>query len=326
MSDVSTQRRALELLEAYALLGLLAAVILFFSLWGKTSDIFPTSSNIQLVIGNQAVIGVVALAALIPLVAGQWDLSVGATAGVASTFMASTLSSGVAVPLAILIALGIGLLVGAANGLIVTRLRVNAVITTLGVATILAGVISQKTHGLALVSNIPASVTNFGSETWIGIPRTGFALVLVALLASYFLGHTPAGRYLSAYGSNPSAARLVGLRTKVVLASAFLASGALSALAGALQVARAGGSDPRVGDSFTLPALAAAFLSAAAIKPGRYNVAGTLVAIFFLAFLNAGLNIAGAAPYVSSYVNGVALIIGVGLAAFLGRKSRGEES
>ena len=87
-------------------------------------------------------------------------------------------------------------------------------------------------------------------------------------------------------------------------------------------MARAGGADPRVGESFTLPALAAAFLSAAAIKPGHYNVGGVLVAIFFLAALNSGLNLAGAANYVSNYVNGAALIVGVGLAGFMGRRRK----
>jgi ribose transport system permease protein len=91
-------------------------------------------------------------------------------------------------------------------------------------------------------------------------------------------------------------------------------------------VARAGGADPAVGDGFTLPALAAAFLSAAAVKPGRYNVGGALVAIFFLAVLNNGLNLAGAQPYVASYVNGVALVAGVGLAAYLQRRRSGAPS
>ena len=211
------------------------------------------------------------------------------------------------------------------NALIVTRGRVNAVIATLGVATILEGVINQKTEGLALVSNIPESLTDFGSANWLDIPRTAFALAVVAGLVYYLLGHTPYGRYLYALGSNPPAARLVGLRVRLILGLSFVAAGLLSAAGGVMQVARSGGADPSVGTGFTLPALAAAFLSAAAIRPGHYNVGGTLVAIFFLATLNSGLNIAGAPPYATNYVNGSALIIGVGLAAYLGRKRLGQE-
>jgi ribose transport system permease protein len=90
-------------------------------------------------------------------------------------------------------------------------------------------------------------------------------------------------------------------------------------VAGVLQVARAGGADPAIADSLAMPALAAAFLSAAAIKPGRYNVGGVLVAVYLLAVLNSGLNLAGAPDYVSSFVNGAALIAGVGLAVRIGR-------
>lgn len=310
--------------ESYAMLGLLIVIALFFSLYSKTSDTFPTSANFQALVANQAVIAIIALAALIPLVCNEWDLSVGATSGVSSIFVASAMSSGTPVVVAVLIGAGIGLAVGVVNALIVTRARVNAVITTLGMATILVGVINQKSGGLAVVSNIPASVTDFGSGTWLGVPRPAYVLALVAIVLYYALVHTPAGRYLYALGSNPKGAKLVGLRTKLLLALTFVAAGVLSGAAGVLQVARAGGADPHVGDSFTLPALAAAFLSAAAIKPGRYNVGGTLVAIFFLATLNNGLNLAGAANYVSSYVNGAALIIGVGLAAYLGHRRLGE--
>jgi ribose transport system permease protein len=128
---------------------------------------------------------------------------------------------------------------------------------------------------------------------------------------------------LYALGSNPTAARLAGLRTRLLLASTFICGGLLAAAAGFVQVARAAGADPRVGESFTLPALAAAFLSAAAIKPGRYNVWGTIVALLFLATINSGLNLAGVPPYVNNYVNGAALVIGVGISGFLGRRRAG---
>jgi ribose transport system permease protein len=310
----------IKALEAYALLGLLVAVAVFFSVWSRTGDTFSSAANLRILVANQAVIGIVALGALIPLIANEWDLSVGANAGVAAIFSASAMSSGRPVLVAIPLALGIGTSVGVANALLVTRIHVNGVITTLGMSTILAGVINQKTGGRSVASNIPSSVTEFGSRNWLGIPRVVFVLAIVALGVYYLLDHTPFGRYLYALGSNPRAARLVGLRTTLIVAASFVLAGVLSGAAGVLQVARQAGADPRVGEGFTLPALAAAFLSAASIKPGKYNVGGTLVAIFFLATLNSGLSLAGAPAYVSRYVNGAALIIGVGLAAFLGRR------
>lgn len=322
----ATPRRqsVLHVLEAYALVLLLLIVVAFFSLWGETADTFTTAANLRATIGNQAVTAIVALAALIPLVCGEWDLSVGAVAGLAAVMVASALSAGGAIVLAVLLGVGLGAAVGAVNGTIVTRLRVHAVIATLGTATIISGVVNQKTGGVAVVSNIPASVTQFGSANWLGIPRTAYALALVALLVYYLLEYTPLGRYAYAVGSNRSAARLAGIRVRVTLFAGFAIAGGLAAAGGVLQVARAGGADPRVGENFTLPALAAAFLSAASVRPGRYNVGGCLVAIFFLAALNSGLNLAGVPAYVNSYVNGAALIVGVSLAAFLGRKRSGQ--
>jgi ribose transport system permease protein len=318
---VGSHRRPLAYyLEAYALLGFAVLAAIFFSVWSETSDTFLSKANIETLISSNVVVAIVALGALVPLVCYEFDLSVGAIAGVSSVFVAEALGGGTGVAAAIVLGIGIGLLVGAINALLVTRLGVNAVITTLGVSIILAGVINLKTEGTTILGGIPSSFTDFGSATTFGVPRPAFALLVAALLVYYLLSHTPYGRYLYAMGSDRAAARLVGVRTKLILGASFVAAGALAGAAGVIQVARAGGADPRIGDALTLPALAAAFLSAAAIKPGRYNVGGTLVAIFFLAVLNSGLNLAGAEPYVTSFVNGGALIVGVGLAVRLGRR------
>lgn len=319
------RRSVVEYLEAYALVILLVATAVFFAVYPATADTFPTVANIRILIGNQAVIAIVALAALIPLVANQWDLSIGAIAGLVAVLTAGWVSDGTAIVVALGLGIAVGATVGTVNALVVTRGRVNAVIATLGMSTILAGVITQQTGGLAVVGSIPASITEFGSGNWFGVPCTACALVLVAVGVYYLLEYTPFGRYLYAVGSNPAASRLVGLRTRLILGGSFVIAGVLAAAGGIIQVARAGGADPRVGDAFTLPALAAAFLSAAAIRPGKYNVGGTLTAILFLAVINNGLNLAGAPSYMSSYINGGALILGVGLAAYLGRRRSGTD-
>lgn len=307
-------------LEAYALLGVLILVAIFFSVWPETADTFPTAANVQVLIGGNAVIAIVAIAALIPLVCFEFDLSVGAVAGLSAVFVASALSDGGGIIGAILIGVAIGLIVGVVNALLVTRLGVNAVITTLGTSIIVAGVINLKTHGIPVTGDIPTSFTDFGTQTTLGIPRIAYALAVVAIAAYYLLDHTPFGRQLYAMGSSRAAAKLVGIRIKLVLGVAFVVAGGLSGAAGVLQVARSGGADPRIGNNLLLPALAAAFLSAAAIRPGRYNVMGTLVAVYFLAVINNGLNLAGAEEYVTNFVNGAALIAGVGLAVRLGRR------
>jgi ribose transport system permease protein len=316
---------ALRVLEAYALVFCIGVFILVFSVLPATSASFPTIANFQAIAGNQAVGAIVALAALIPLITNQFDLSVGATAGLSSVYTASLMASGTSPLVAALVGIAIGGAIGLINGLIVTRGGVNAVIVTLGTSTVVGGVISLKTNGQAIVS-VPDSVISFGTGNALGIPNPVLVLLVIAGLVYYMLEHTPLGRYLYALGSNEAAARLVGLPTRRTAAASFVLAGLLAGGAGVLEVARSGGADPSVSTNFTLQALTAAFLSAAAIRPGRFNVGGVIVAVAFLAVLNGGLNLAGAQSYVNDFVNGTALVVGVGLAAYLGRRRRGNSS
>lgn len=306
--------------EAYALVLVLIAVILFFSLWPQTSAVYPTLANFQVVVAGQCVLAVVATGALVPLICNEWDLSVGASATLSAVVAATLLSSTMPALVALAVGAVMGVIVGLVNGFLVNFLGTNAVITTLGTTAVIAGAINQVTGGATKVSNIPGFLTTFGSGTWLGIPRLLFVVAIVVVLAHYLLEYTPLGRHFYAIGSNRNAAVLIGVNIRKTIGIAFLIAGVLSGLAGLMQVARSGAADPRLGDTLTLPALAAAFLSAAAIKPGRYNVPGMLVALFLLAFINSGLTIAGVPPYVTQYVNGIALIAGVGLAVNLGRK------
>jgi ribose transport system permease protein len=311
-----------QLAESYALVLLLLGVVLFFSFYPATRATFLTGANLQVVLGTQGVLAIVALGALLPLIANQWDLSVGAVAGLSAVSVAFLFGRGFGLWQVLLAALLTGLAAGLANAALVTKVGTSAVITTLGVAGVIAGAITQITGGQAQVANIPEGFRAFGSGSIVGLPHVFCVMVVVAAVTYYLLAHTPYGRYLYAFGSNSDAARLVGLKTSLLLASTFVFASVLCAIGGVLLVARSGGADPRIGDSLTMSALAAAFLSAASIKPGRYNVGGLLVAMFLLAFLNSGLNLAGAPPYVTQYVNGVALIVGVALAVVIGRRRR----
>jgi len=312
--------RLIKFLEAYALLVLLGVIAIFFCLWPETSSTFPTMANIRILLASQAVIGVISLGLLLPLLCQEFDLSVGNIAALTAILVADYVSGGGGVVTGLLLALVIGGAIGGINALIVTRLHVNGVITTLGMSTILTGVILQQTGGLAPSSEIPAGLTNFGIGLIGGVPVIFVTLILIAAVVYFVLCHTALGRQIYAVGSNLEAAKLVGLRTDALKAATFVAAGLLCAVGGLLYLARAGGASPNVGATFTLPAFAAAFLSAAAVRPGQFNVWGTIIAVYFLAVLNNGLNLAGVDPYVNDWVNGCALIVGVALATVLHRR------
>jgi ribose transport system permease protein len=317
--------KILAFIERYALVMLFAAVMLFFSLWSKTSSTFPTAANIRNVLGNQAVIGILSVAIVIPLVCGEFDFSVGPIAGLSQALAAGFMSRlGAPLVVAVLVAIAIGAVIGLSNGATIARVGVNSLIVTLGVSAILAGVVEWYTNGQSIISGISKTLVNLGSGEWFGIPRTLYFLAVVALLVHYLLEHTPYGRYLHSIGSNREAARLVGLKVERLVLLSFVLSATLSAFAGVLLVARNGGGSPQVGTlSDTLQALSAAFLGATTIKPGRFNVLGTLVAIFFLAFSVTGLSLAGVANWINDVFNGAALFVAVLISTIIGRRRAG---
>jgi ribose transport system permease protein len=314
--------RALDLLERYALLLAFIGVMVFFSVWGRTSDTFPTTANIKNVLGNQAVVGILAIAIMIPLVSGRFDFSVGPVAGLAQVLVAGLMArSGAPLVVAVLVGIGVGAVVGVLNGVVIAWIGVNSVLVTLGIAAVASGLVTWYTGSQSIITGISRSLVDFGSGEWLGIPRTVYVLAVVAFLAGYLLGWTPYGRYLQAIGSNERAAELVGVPVARFAGLSFLISGGLAGIAGVLLVARNGSASPQVGTvGDSVQALAAAFLGATAFRPGRFNVAGTLLAIFFLAFTVTGLSLAGVAGWITDVFDGAALFVAVVVSTLVGRR------
>jgi ribose transport system permease protein len=298
---------ALAFTERYALVVLFVATLIFFSVWSKTSGTFPHATNIKNVLGGEAYSGILALAIMIPLVCGEFDFSVGNSAGLTQI-------------LAILLPIGIGAFIGLSNGNTVARIGVNSLIVTLGVSSVLLGIVEWYTNGQSISNNISPWLTNIASDTWFGLPVTVYILAVAAAVVYYMLEHTPYGRYLYSI----DAARLVGLRVERYVLIAFVLSGTLAGVAGVLLVVNSGGGNPQAGQIIdTLQALAAAYLGATAIKPGRFNVLGTMIAIYFLAFTVTGLSLAGVADWINSVFDGGALFVAVLVSTIIGRRRAG---
>jgi ribose/xylose/arabinose/galactoside ABC-type transport system permease subunit len=310
-----------RLAERYALLVLALAVAVFFSLFPASSGVFPTAANLSVVTGNQSVIAVLALAALAPLATGYFDFSLGATAATASLVCAALMARhGVGLVPAVLAAVATGALIGTLNGFMVARFGMSSFITTLGMATLLGGAIQWYSGGQTISTGVSPALIRFGSQQWLGLPRV-VPVVIVLMAAMWFvLGHTPFGRALYAIGSNPRAAKLVGIRVQRNLFTTFVIAGTLAGVAGVLQTARTGGATADTGTSLLFPALAAVFLGATAIEPGRFNVLGTLIGVLFVSESVSGLTLSGASDWVDPVFNGAALLLAVGLSTSFGRK------
>lgn len=312
-----------KILERYALLFLTALVLLFFSLNPTSSQAFPTVANFNVILGSQAVVALVAIAALFPLISGYFDFSLGAVAAMAQVMSAGLMANmhaplWIAVIVPIILAGGVGLV----NGWLVTKRHMPPFVTTLATATLLSGLILLYTGGKTIVAGVDPAITKFGSSRFLGIPTVVFVVLIVAGAAWYFLAQTPYGRSLYAIGSNVSSARLVGVRVERNVWWSFIVASGISGLAGVIQLSRMGSATAGDGGSLLFAALAAVFLGATAINPGFFNVFGTLVGALFVSIAVSGLVLSGASGWASPVFNGTALLLAVGFSTYLGRRKR----
>jgi ribose transport system permease protein len=300
---------------------LLIFMCVFFAADATSSTIFTSKANIDNLLGDQAVVAMVALAMVIPLVAGYFDLSASAIAGVANVAVAATIGTHHwSIEAGILFALVIGAVIGFINGYLVAKLRLSAFVVTLGSYTLLGGLALYYTKGSTITSGIPKSFGIWGAQNFLGVPRPFLLLIGVALVTWYLITYTPFGRYTEAIGSNEQAARLVGINVTRTVWVSFVLSGMLAAAAGALQTSRAGNGTAETASAFLLPAFTAVFLGATTIRPGRYNVWGTLVGVYFVAVSVNGLTLLGASLWVQPVFDGASLIIAVALSTLIARE------
>jgi len=209
-------------------------------------------------------------------------------------------------------------LVGLANGLIVTRLRVNAFVATLGMATFLTGMAQLYTGGSDLVE-APEALTSLARSEVIGIPLSMIYALTIAVVVYVVLRHLTVGRRMLAVGGNARAAALTGIPTERYRVGAFMAGGLLAGVAGVILGARLGSATVAGNADLLLPIFAAALLGSTTITPGRYNVGGLVIAVFFLAITVSGLQQMGVAAWVQPAFNGIALIAAVAISGWAAR-------
>jgi len=291
--------------------------IVVFGIW--TPSEFLTVSTVHSVASEQAATGMVALAVLIPLAGGLYDLSVGATANVTGILVVVMMNNHHwAVVPAVALALLVGIAIGLANAFIVVRLQVNSFIATLGMSTILAAVLVIESGDASRTPPLSSAWNNLTQTTIAGFQVIVLYLIVLALIVWWFMAHTPAGRYLYAIGGNAEAARLSGVRVNRWSGLALIGSSAVAGLAGVLFTSQ-GGPSLDFGPALLLPAFAAAFLGSTQLQPGKFNVWGTMLAIYVLATGVQGLELVSGAAWLSDMFNGVALIIAVALSVRRGK-------
>jgi ribose transport system permease protein len=295
-----------------------AAFFVIFAIW--TPHLFLTESTLYSVADSQAVAAMLALAIVVPLAGRTFDLAIGATAGLCGIFaveLQDNLHVGVWVAIACAVALGV--FIGAVNGFIVVRLKVNSFITTLGTASIIAAfqvIVTGSSQPLRPTSPLWSNLTQ--NQLGGGFQLIVVYMLVLAVIVWWALEKTPMGRYMYAIGGNPEAARLTGINVGGWTWISLIISGGLSGLAGVFYTSQNGPS-LTFGPALLLPAFAAAFLGSTQLKPGKINVWGTVVAVYILATGVKGLQLVTGVRWLGDMFNGTALVVAVAFAVWAQR-------
>ena len=303
-------RGGLPGLRRFSLVYVGLATVLLFSV--LTPGTFLTAQTWKSIVNEQAITCMVALGLLVPLSAGAFDLSVGWLVGIGGVGVAWLLTHGVATVPAIGITLAGGVLVGVANGALVVGWGIDSFIATLGMGSILSAAIGWIS-GNQFIVGLPNSFASIALTQVDGFSLPVAYLLVIAFVLWFLLNHTPSGRRIYATGGARDAARLSGVRTSRIVYVSFLVSALLATVAGVVLTASLTSASSSVGPDYLLPAFAAAFLGSTQVIPGRFNVWGTVLAVYVLAIGVKGLQLLGAAFWVPDLFNGVALIAAVGL-------------
>jgi ribose transport system permease protein len=298
-------------LDRFAILIVFACVVAGFG--AAMPSTFLSMGNLSNILGSQAVLFILVMAVILPTLMGDFvDLSLGASAGLSAMVLAVLdVNHGWPVGLACLAGVGAALVVGLVNVFFVVYFDNDPFIVTLGTMTIVQGII-YIISGDNSVGIVSTSLSNWiFTNTFLSIPLEFYYGLAIFGVIWYVLSFTPVGQKALVIGQSREVARLTGVRVNRQRSWAFVTAAGIAGLAGIAYAGTNGTIDPTASGSLILPAYAAVFLGATAIKPGRINPLGALVAVYFLATGTAGLELLGAQDYIQQIFYGAALVVAI---------------
>ncbi len=302
----------------------LFAVLAFFSVAAPN---FLSAANLILMSKHVALNAFLAMGMTFVIVTGGIDLSVGSIVGLCAMVAGGLILNGLDLHIGytvyfnvlevIGITLGVGLAIGAVNGVLITRLNVAPFIATLGTLYIARGLALLSSDGATfpnLVGKVELGTTGYGvlgAGRLLGLPVVIWILVAVALAAAYLARYTPLGRHIFAVGGNERAAALSGIRVTRVKMFVYMFSGFCAAIVGLVVSSELMASHPATGESFELNAIAAAVLGGTSMSGGRGTIGGTIVGAFVIGILSDGLVMMGVSSFWQMVVKGLVIIVAV---------------
>jgi ribose transport system permease protein len=273
--------------------------------------IFLSLNNLRNITEQVAILAIVAGGMTIVMAAGDFDLSVGTLASLCGVIVADLLIKGLEVGPSIAIALAVGAVAGAFNGLLVAYAGLSAFVATLATMTAYRGLSLWYTGGSTLFSGLNEAFRPIGQGATGSIPNAVLIMVGVLVLAWFLLEQTTLGRRLYAIGGNAEAAFLAGINVRLLRMVAFVCSGIGAAIAGIVLTSRLFSAHPTAGEPLMLNAIAAVFLGMTMFREGEAHVPGALFGVLILGVLSNGLNILQVNSYLQIVLTGVIIILAV---------------
>ncbi|HEY0572571.1 MAG TPA: ABC transporter permease [Pseudonocardia sp.] len=297
---------------------ILVALLIFASL---TSDAFLTGRNLENLVLQTSVAGIVALAQFIVVISGGIDISVGSVLGL-SCVLCAGLFSGTSVLLAVVVALAVGALLGTANGLLIAFRGLEPFIVTLGMLALGRGLVYAYTEGVPVRPAAPG-FTAVGTATFAGVPVIGWIWILLAVGMAFLLRRTVFGRRVFAIGSRREAAQAAGIPVRTTLVVVYCLAGLLVGLGGFLLASRVGAATPTAGMNFELDAIAAVVIGGTRLRGGQGRVFGAVVGTVIFGVITNLLVLLNVSTFLQDAFRGALILIAVTLAT-LGRKKARE--
>lgn len=310
---------------SWALLGkwgtLIGFVFLLIVFTAVRPDVFLSWRNIRNVIEQIATLAIVSSGVTIVMVLGDFDLSVGAIASLAGVVVADLMQKELGIAPSITISLGVGLVAGAINGLLVAYGGLSAFVATLATMTAFGGVSLLYTDGGTIFSGLPEEFFVLGQGSLGPVPVSILLMIVIVLLSLVLLEQTTLGRRLYAIGGNSEASYLAGIRVQRLRVIAFTLSGLGAAIAGIVLTSRLASAHPQAGNPFMLNAAAAVFLGMTSFREGEPHILGTLFGVLIIGIMGNGLNILGVNSYIQAILTGVIIVLAVLMSGLAKQKS-----
>ncbi|WP_159618719.1 ABC transporter permease [Arthrobacter zhaoguopingii] len=312
----------LDIWQLFARYGAIILLVGLIAVFALTLPAFPTWSNAVNILDQIALPAIVAMGLTVVLAAGEFDLSIGYQTSLAGVLCVGFIQNqGLGLPLALLVTVLAMAAVGLLNGILVAHFKINSLVATLGVGTIVVGLNYAYTKGIPINLSDPGGFVGLSMGRILGLPIPIYLMAGVGAALWIMLNRTPVGHSIQAVGGNAEAARLSGVRVKGIRILVFVITSICCALAGYFLASRTGGGATTAGDGFLLSAFAAAFFGSAILRDGKFHILGTLIGVLTVGVAFNAMAIAGSDTSYQFLFQGVLLIVGVGVGVLARRRS-----